>query len=104
LGSEADLIAGFIVGLAAILLIIGILEIIGSVGVFVHKGWARWLGIVLATIGLVIGFLVLIGTFLPPAGGAGDVIFALLWLAAHRFVVAALAARGEHFQPAYPRR
>jgi len=104
LAGEGDAIAAVIVGAAAILLVIGILEMIASIGVFVHKGWARWVGIVVGTIGLVLGFLVLIGSFLPPGGNSGDLVFSLLWLGAHGFVVAALAAAGEHFQPAYPRR
>jgi len=104
LGGEAGAVAALFVGIAAIMLLIGILEIISSVGVFVHKGWARWLGVVMGTIGLVFGFLMLIAAFLTPAGSTGDLVVVLIWLSAHGFVVAALAAAGDHFRPAYPRR
>ena len=103
IATEADAIATLLVATAAILLVMGIVEIIGSIGIFVHKGWARWLGVVAGTIGLVLGFLVLISSFLPPAN-SGDLILSLIWLAANGFIVAALAAAGEHFRPAYPRR
>lgn len=65
---------------------------------------ARWLGVVVGSIGVVIGFLVLIGTFAPPAGGSGEAFISLIWLGATGFVVAALAVAGDHFQPVYPPR
>lgn len=95
-------VAAFILVFAFILLSIGILEIVASIGVFVHKGWARWLGIVMAAIGLVFGFLLLFATFMPPAGPAIEMLITIVWLAGHGFVVAALAVAGEHFRPVYP--
>jgi hypothetical protein len=104
MADEAGEIGSVILIVGATLLIAGILVIIGAIGILAHKSWARWLGVVIGSIGLVIGFLLLIGTFAAPAGGGGDAIIAIIWLAAHGFVVAALAAAGDHFQPVYPPR
>lgn len=104
LSNEADAIAAVILIVAVLLIVVGILEIAGAIGVLVHKSWARWLGVAMASIGLVIGFLLLIGAFAPPGGSPGDVLLAIIWLGAHGFVVAALAVASDHFQPVYPPR
>lgn len=104
MADEAGAIGAVILIVAAILLIVGIVVIVGAIGVFVHRSWARWLGVVIGSIGVVIGFLLLIATFAPPAGGTGDALVAITWLGAQGFVVAALAVAGDHFQPVYPTR
>ena len=102
MADEAGAIGAVILTVAAILLIVGLLVIGGAIGIFVHKSWARWIGLVVGSVGVVIGFLLLIGTFASPAGGSGDALIAIIWLASHGFVVAALAVAGDHFQPVYP--
>lgn len=104
LSGEADFIAAVILMVALVLLVMGVLEIASGIGIFIHRSWARWMGVVLATIGVVFGFLLMIGTFVPPATDAGDAVIAIVWLAAHGFAAAALVAAGEHFQPISPGR
>jgi hypothetical protein len=99
-GEFGAAVAAVVITVSAILLVIGILEIAAAIGIFVHKTWARWTGIVLGVIGVLLGFLMLIAAFEPPSDG-GFAIFAVIWLAAHGFAVAALAAGGEHFQPRF---
>ena len=90
--------------IGVVIAVIGILEIAAGIGVFVHQSWARWLGIVLATLGLLLGFFMLIGTMSDPVGGGADLVISLLWVATNGFVVAALAVAGEHFQRVSPGR
>lgn len=104
MADEAGAIAAVILAVAVIVLIVGILEIVGAIGVFIHKSWGRWAGIVTASVGLVLGLLLLIGTFAPPAGSAGDSVIAIVWLGANGFIAAALAVAGDHFRPVYPPR
>jgi hypothetical protein len=77
--------------------------VVGAVGVFVHKAWARWTGLVAAVIGLLFGALMLLGLTEGPTGGA-DVLIVLVWVAAYGFATYGLAAGGEHFRPRYPGR
>lgn len=104
LGSEAGAVAAVILVFALVFIALGVAEIVSAIGVFVHKSWARWLGVALASIGVVLGLLLLVGTFAGGGGAGGDVVFAIVWLAAHGFAVAALAVAGDHFQPSFPRR
>jgi hypothetical protein len=87
-----------------VILLIGILEVAAAIGIFIHKSWARWTGIVIGTIGLILGFFMLVGAMFPRSPDGGDLVFSLLWVAANGFIVAALAVANEHFQIAYPRR
>jgi hypothetical protein len=103
LGDDAGAIAAVLTVIALVLLILGIAQIVSAIGVFVHKSWGRWIGVVTGSIGLVFGFLILAGSFMAPAS-SGDMIIGLIWLAAHGFVVAALAATGEHFRQVFPGR
>ncbi len=102
-GGEAAAIAAVLLVFALILLVVGILEIVGAIGVFIHKSWARWTGIVTASVGMVLGLLFLIVSFAPPAS-VGDAVLAIIWLGANGFIAAALTVAGDHFQPVYPPR
>ena len=95
--------AGVLMAMAIFILVIGVIEIVTSVGLFIHKGWARWTGIVISVIGIILGLLMVMFAYEPPAdtGFAG---FALVWTAAHAFVAAALAAGRVHFERGYARR
>ena len=103
LTDDGAAVAAVIMAVAVILLVVGILEIVGSIGVFTHKSWGRWAGIVLASVGVVLGLLLTIASF-APGGSVGDAVIAIIWLGAHGFVAAALAVAGDHFQPVYPPR
>jgi hypothetical protein len=104
MGAEAGAIAAVILVFALVFLALGIAGVASAIGVFVHKSWGRWLGVVVGTIGLVLGFLLLIGSFAGGTPDTGDLVIGIVWLGANAFAVAALAAAGEHFQPSYPGR
>ncbi len=102
LGIPGAAIGAVLTVIAVVLLIFAALNVLAAIGVFLHKGWARWTGIVTGAIGLILGLLSLIGQ--AGAGGAADVLFVLLWLAAYGFVLVALSVGGEHFERRYPSR
>jgi hypothetical protein len=94
-------VAGLILLFALIVLAIGILELAAGIGVFVHKSWARWVGIVLAVIALIFGFFALIGAMSDVSVDGASSVILILWVAANGFIVAALAVADEHFQRTY---
>ena len=98
LGSAAAVVVAV---MAFIILAIGITELVTSIGLFVHKSWARWTGVVISVIGILLGLFMVMAAYEPPADG-GLAAFALVWTAAHAFTAAALAAGGEHFERAQP--
>jgi hypothetical protein len=84
-------------------LVLGILHLISSVGVFLHKQWARIVGIILAVLGTLLGVLSVasaVGT--PDQAGSGDLVVALVMAIAYGFTLYALAAGGGHFRRRYP--
>lgn len=97
-------IATAIVVVFGILLVLGILHIVAAIGVFVHKSWARWTGVVLAVLGLMLGLLMLLGSTNAPTATSGDLIVVIVWLVAYGAALIGLVAGGEHFQPRYPGR
>lgn len=97
-------IATAIVVVFGILLVFGILHIVAAIGVFVHKSWARWTGVVLAVLGLMLGLLMLLGSTNAPTATSGDLIVVIVWLVAYGAALIGLVAGGEHFQPRYPGR
>lgn len=84
--------AGFVIGLAVILLALGILEIVAGAQVLSGKGWARVTGIVLAVI---LGLFSLLGM----TGGdqGGNIIVSLVFVVANAFIVYALWTGGRWF-------
>jgi hypothetical protein len=93
-GSAAATVLMF---MAVVILAIGVIEIITGIGLFVHKSWARWIGIVISVIGILLGLFMVMVAYEPPADG-GLAAFALVWAAAHAFTAAALGAGGVHFE------
>ena len=83
------------------MLVLGILDIISSIGIFLHKGWARWTGIVLGVLGALLGLAVVV-TALEQPFDAGMLIFGLIWVGAHAFAVLGLAVGSRHFAPDRP--
>ncbi len=46
---------------AVILLLIGIPHLLAAVGAPLHKGWARWIGVIVSILGILLGVLILMG-------------------------------------------
>lgn len=81
-----------------VLIVLGALQVLSGVGVMAHKSWARWLGFVLALLGLLVTvFGVSIG--LAVAGGFTlAVIIGVVLLVGYILIVVALLAGGSHFR------
>lgn len=94
--------AAFFVILFGFLLVFAVLHVAAAIGVFAHRSWARWVGIILALLGLLFGGLGLIGVAADPVTAGEGLIVFFIWLTAYGFSLAALAAGGEHFAPRYP--
>lgn len=87
--------------IATVLLVFALVQIIGAIGVFAHKGWGRWIGIVAAVIGVLLGILMLLGQLQGP-GDAGSFVVVGVWLVAYIAAAYGLATGGQHFTRRYP--
>jgi hypothetical protein len=86
----------------AVLIVIGLLQLIAGAAVMAHKGWGRALGLLLALLGLLVSlFAVSMALALAP-GASIPVIVAVVLLIGYAFVVLALMAGGKHFRRRYP--
>ncbi len=43
-------------------LVVGLLELIASVGIFGHRGWGRWLGVLLGLLGILSGIAAIVAS------------------------------------------
>ena len=83
--------------LPAILILLGVLHLLASVGVFGHRAWGRWLGVLMAVLGLVMGIFG-VSAGLAFGGVSLTTIVAIVLVVAYAYVVLALATGGRHFQ------
>lgn len=97
-------IAGVVVIFFGVVLVVGLLHLISSVGVFLHKQWARIIAIVLSVLGTLFGVLALVGS-LEARGQAegGGLAVALVIAIGYGFSLFALVAGGGHFQRRFRR-
>ncbi|MEA2622759.1 MAG: hypothetical protein QOH61_1669 [Chloroflexota bacterium] len=98
--TDARTLRDVIVGVAVVILIIGILHLLAAIGIWAHKGWGRWLGIIFGVIGTLIGLAALVGVRATPGvtGSRGsDLGSSLLILVPYAFVLIAMIVGGAHF-------
>ena len=100
----AAAVSSLIAVFGVVFLVIGILGMAAGIGVFVHKSWARWLGVTLAGIALALGFMMLIGAMSDASPDGADLVISVLWVASNAFIVAALVLASEHFKRGYQQR
>jgi hypothetical protein len=86
------------------LMVLGVLQLLVGAFVLGHRGWARWLGVVLALLGLIFGIVALTSTVALVPGVSVQLIVAIVFLVAYAFVILALIAGGGHFRARYPGR
>jgi hypothetical protein len=86
------------------LMVLGVLQLLVGAFVLGHRGWARWLGVVLALLGLIFGIVALTSTVALVPGVSVQLIVAIVFLVAYAFVILALIAGGGHFRGRYPGR
>jgi hypothetical protein len=82
-------IGGFVVVFGVIVILYSLLYIVGGIGVLRSRNWGRVIGIV---VGIITGLLMLSGVTTPSAtGDQSSLIFSLILLALHVYIVVALA-------------
>jgi hypothetical protein len=81
-----------------VLIALGVVQLLCGAGVLAHKSWGRWLGFVVALLGLLVS-LVAVSVGLALAGGLTPaVIVAVVLLVGYALIVLALLAGGRHFR------
>jgi hypothetical protein len=91
-------IGGLVAGLAFLVVFWGLLEIIASIGMFIHRGWGRALGLIVGVVGVAFMALALVGTLTASESSAGGTGFSLVLAVGYGFTVLALVTGGEHFR------
>jgi len=87
-----------------IVLVIGILHFLSAIGIFLHKGWARALGIILAVLGLLLGVVGAVGVAQEAASAteAGrEAVVPIIVAVSYGLTLFALIAGGNHFRRRY---
>lgn len=80
------------------LIFVGVVQLTCGVGVMNHKSWGRWLGVLLAAIGLIVTVFT-VSIALAIAGGfTVPVIIGVVLLVGYALIVVALIAGGSHFR------
>jgi len=101
-----DFIKSVILGIGIVALILGLLHILSSIGVFAHRGWGRFLGLLFGLLGVLLGILSVLGssggTQVMSDGTRVDLSRnmgpSIAFLAIYLFVFIALLIGGKHFR------
>ena len=79
-----------------IVAVLGMLQLLCAAGVFVHRQWARYIGIALAALGTLVTVPALVDT-LRSGAAPTDLLIALAVCGGYAFALFALVAGGRHF-------
>jgi len=90
--------------LPAVLMVFGLLQLLVGAVILAHRGWARWLGVLLALFGLLVSVVALIATMALIPGTSVQLMIAVVLLLGYAYVLLALFAGGSHFRANAPRR
>ena len=86
------------------LMLLGLLQLIVGAVILAHRGWARWLGALLALLGLLIAVVAVSGSMALVPGISVQLMISAVLLIGYAFVLLALIAGGSHFRKNYPGR
>jgi hypothetical protein len=86
------------------LMVFGVLQLLIGAFVLRHRSWARWLGILVALLGVLLSVVALTSTMALIPGTSVQLIVAATFLVAYAIVVLALIAGGGHFRARHPGR
>jgi hypothetical protein len=82
---------------AVVILIFGVLQILAAIGIWAHKGWGRWLGLIFGVLGTLLGLLA-VATSRSGLSGSSNIGGALFVLVPYAFVLIAMIIGGAHFR------
>ena len=104
----ADSIHNVVVVVGVVVLIIGLLQLLSALGVWLHKSWARIIGILFAILGTLFGLAAVAGSAQNRTGinsstttGSG-MVGALVVLISYAFILVVLIIAGGHFRRERP--
>jgi hypothetical protein len=86
------------------LMVLGVLQLLVGTFVLRHRSWARWLGILVALLGLLLSVVAVTSAMALIPGASVQLIVASAFLIAYAIVFLALIAGGGHFRARYPGR
>jgi hypothetical protein len=86
------------------LIVLGVLQLLVGAFVLAHRGWARWLGLLLGLLGLLLSIVAVTSAVALVPGQSVQLIVAIVLLVGYALVVLALLAGGGHFRRRYPGR
>jgi len=96
--------ATFLLLIFGIILVVGILHFLSAIGIFMHKGWARAIGIVLAVLGLLLGVVGAVGVAqaaVSAAEAGSEAVVPVIVAISYGLTLFALIAGGNHFRRRY---
>jgi hypothetical protein len=99
----ADSIHNIVVVVGAVVLVVGLLQLLSALGVWLHKGWARILGILFGILGTLFGLAAVAGAAGNRSGVSSSttgnsLVGALVVLVSYAFVLVILIIAGGHFR------
>lgn len=106
-GRDGDFFQSVFTVAAVIFLAVGIIQVLTAIGIWRHRSWGRFLGIILSALWLALGILILIGSFgaretMPANGTTGDISSSISsslgLIVVYGFVLLALLLGGKHFE------
>jgi hypothetical protein len=80
------------------LIVFGALQVLVGAFVLAHRGWARWLGVLVVLIGIAAGVIGLMSTLALVPGASVQLIVSITLLIGYAFIFLALIAGGGHFR------
>ena len=98
---DRDTLRAVLSPMPGILMVIGVLQLLVGAVVFTHRGWSRWLGVLLALLGLLVSVVAVSGALALVPGVSIQLMIAAVLLLGYAYIVLALIAGGSHFRARY---
>ena len=101
---QRDTLRSILEPMPGILMFLGVLQLLVGAVILAHRGWARWLGVLLALLGLLVSVVALSAVLALVPGTSVQLMIAVVLLLGYAYVLLALIAGGSHFRATVPRR
>ena len=98
-GNPFAFAGGLLAVFGIIILVLGILSIAAGAGALGGKGWARWTGVIVSVLFVILGVLIMVGSLgnLDASGGATSLIFWVIITVAYALTAWALIKANDYF-------
>lgn len=95
---DRDSLRTFVQPLPGVLIVFGVIQLLIGAVIAAHRSWARWLGVLLALLGLIASVVALSATLALVPGFEVKTLVPTVAVAGYAFVLLALIAGGGHFR------